>query len=803
MTIRPNRLRRKILAGLLGIAVMAFAVGAGGYAWLGTSLPALDGTEALPGLAADAEVIYDRNGVPHIAAASAADAYRTLGYVHARDRLFQMDFMRRLGAGRLSEVVGPQTVSIDRTMRILGLYRLAMGAFDRLPRETRDVLVVYAEGVNAWIDRTGAAAPPPEFLLLGYRPYRWTPADSLVWGRLMALRLAGNWQTEALRAALSGKLPPDRIADLWPRDDGGVPATVPAATDSAAIRNLLGRVLAEAPDEIARISASNSWAVTGTASETGRPVLANDPHLGFRAPVLWYLARIRAPGIDLTGATVPGVPFHILGHNARVAWAFTTTDSDTQDLFVERQVQGRTEAYETPDGPATFGRRIERIDVKGGAPVELVVRETRHGPVISDLVGGLEGFTQPGDVIALAAMALAPDDETPNALLAMNLAQDAYAFRDALRLFHAPQQNVTYADADGNIGFVAAGRVPIRRQGDSSIPVPGWSGAYDWTGFIPYEELPRVENPSSGRIVNANHRVAPPGYRWHLTHDWAAPYRAARIHAVLDTGPSHGIDAAAALQNDSKSGAAVELLPVMLSLLDTGDGTSSKAARILRDWDGDMNRDRAAPLIFTAWLAETNRGLYADELGDDFARFFGARAVAVRRMLAERQVWCDDVGTDRQESCAEVVTAALARAIDSLTAQFGDDLATWRWGAAHPASFRHPVLTRVPVIRRIADIEIESDGGAYTVNRAQYRLSNGSSPFASVHGPGFRAIYDLSDLAASRYAIATGQSGNPLSPRYRDRVEGWRDGRYLTIAQDRATALDGAMGVLKLVRASD
>ncbi len=783
---------------MLSIAILAIAVAAAGYAWLRTSVPDLGGTERLARLSSIAEVVYDRNGVPHITAASPADAYRALGYVHARDRLFQMDFMRRLGAGRLSEVVGPQTVRIDRTMRILGLYRLAKGMFDRLPRETRDVLVAYAEGVNAWLDRSDAMALPPEFLLLGYRPYRWIPADSLVWGRLMALRLAGNWQTEALRAAFSSRLSPDQIADLWPRKDGGVPPTVPADADSAALPALFGRMLAQAPDEIARVSASNSWAVTGAGSATGRPVLANDPHLGFRAPVLWYLARMSAPGLDLTGATVPGVPFHILGHNGRVAWAFTTTESDTQDLFVERPVKDRENAYETPDGPSTFAQLNERIEVKGEAPVELVVRETRHGPVVSDLVGDLKGFAEPGDAIALAAMALAPDDETPNALVAMNRARDTRGFRDALRQFHAPQQNITYADVDGNIAFIAAGRIPIRKKGDGSVPVPGWSGEYDWSGFVPFAELPQVENPPSGRIVSANHRVTPPGYRWHLTHDWAAPYRAARIHAVLDALIPHDLDAAAALQTDVKSGAAVELLPVMLGLLDIGSANAD-AVEILLAWDGNMGRDRPAPLIFSAWLAAVNRGLYADELGEMFPRYFGPRAVAVHRMLTERRVWCDDVRTDRKEDCAAIVTSALARAMDSLTAQYGDRPAEWRWGTAHPASFRHPVLTHVPVVRRLADIDIESGGGAYTVNRAQYRPADREAPFASVHGPEFRAIYDLSDLSASRFAIATGQSGNPLSSRYSDRVRGWRDGRYLTIPQDRTAALDGALGVLKLV----
>lgn len=811
MILLKTKLRRRIASIALGGLVLAMVAGIGGFLWLRTSLPERSGIVAVGGLIQDAEIIYDAHGVPHITATSLGDAYRALGYTHAQDRLFQMDFMRRLGAGRLSEVVGRQTLRIDRTMRTLGLYRLAGKTVEAMPPEARALLDAYAEGVNAYLSHRSGALPP-EFLLLGYTPERWRPADSLVWGRLMALRLSGNWQTEALRAGMATRLSASQIADLWPRDNAGAPPTLAQGYDPAAFASLLAPLLDDLPDALRQVSASNSWVVGPQHSATGAPLLANDPHLGFRAPGLWYLARLSVPGLDLAGATVPGVPFHILGQNNRIAWAFTTTDSDTQDLFIERLSDGQPGHYDTPAGPVRFDERTETIRIKGGETVDLKIRATRHGPVVSDLNERFRGLLPNDHIVALSATALSPDDLTPLALLNMNRAGSWAEFRDALRNFHSPQQNVTYADGAGNIGFMAPGRVPVRRNGDGSMPAQGWTGEQDWTGFIPFDELPGTYNPASGRIVNANHRIVPETYRWHLSHDWAAPYRARRIFDLLDAAPVQNADSMGALQNDVVSGAAKALLPVLLSQTarNTSSGSrastpatrrASQALGILRGWNGAMRRELSAPLIFTAWLGEVNRGLYADELGPYFGGYFGLRPRVVLHLLENSRQWCDVVPTPGQESCVDVVSTALDRALEDLEQRFGGSPDDWQWGKAHQAFFQHPVFGHVPVLRNLADIRIESDGGAETVNRAQNRISNRRAPFANVHGPGYRAIYDLSNPANSRFAIATGQSGNPLSPQYADLLERWRDGRYLGIARTRAAALQDALGRITLTAA--
>lgn len=786
-------MRRLGLFVLLPLAVLATA----GLLWLRTSLPGLSENITLAGIDAPVEIIHDGNAIPHIVASSSDDAYRALGFVHARDRLFQMDFMRRLGAGRLSEVTGRPTLRLDKTMRTLGLYRLAEETVKRLPPDARRALDAYAQGVNAFLTaRSGAL--PPEFVVLRYQPEEWTPADSLVWGRLMAMRLTGNWRTEALRAALSARLSPAQLTDLWPRSDGKTPPTLASALSAAETARLAAGLMDGLPDWLQQMSASNSWLLSGTGTETGKPVLANDPHLGYRAPGLWYLARITAPGLDVTGATAPGVPFHILGHNRHIAWGFTTTDSDTQDLFVERLDPDLPGHYLTPDGSAAFVSRQETINVKGDAAETFTVRETRHGPVLSDIYTDLDKIAGENEVIALAAASLRADDMTPLALYRFNRAQNWTAFKNAARHFHAPQQNISYADTAGNIGFIAPGRVPVRRNGQGRRPVPGWTGAFDWTGFIPFDALPQTYNPASGRIVNANHRIVPDSYEWYLTEDWSAPYRAERIYQLLDTTTPHSVAQSMRIQTDTLSLAAKDLLPVLLRNLDVSTEKRRRIAALLRAWGGEMSRDAAAPLIYSTWLAAVNRALYADELGPLFPQYFGLRPRVVRHMLTTRTAWCDDVTTDNTESCQDIVSRAFDTAIASLEDKYGNDADDWRWGDAHQAVFSHPLFGRIPVAKMLSDIRIDADGGPYTVNRAQSRLGNTRAPFASVHGAGFRAVYDLSDLANSRFATATGPSGNPLSSLYANTTRNWRDGKYIKIPQTRADAIKETMGITRL-----
>jgi penicillin amidase len=594
-----------------------------------------------------------------------------------------------------------------------------------------------------------------------------------------------------LRAQLANKLTPQQIADMWP-------GARRESVDAGLLRGLPWSAIADVawPAEAPR-GASNSWVFAGQRTASGKPILANDPHLGFSAPIVWYLAHLEAPGLSVSGATVPGVPITVLGHNRRIAWGITSTHGDLEDLIVETIDPADPGRYLTPDGPRPFETRIETIRVKDSDDVTLTYRSTRHGPVISDFSARAAAGSETGKVLSLAATFLRDDDLTPQALYRINRADGLPAFRIALDDFHAPQQNFVFADVDGNIGFMAAGRVPVRRSGDGWFPSSGASGDGDWTGFVPYLALPQVFNPDDGAIINANHRIVERGFPFFISHDWAAGYRNQRLHEMLDGENRLDVDKAGAAQLDIVSLVAREVLPLMLDAPAETDA-AKMALDLLRKWDGSMGRNRPEPLIFTAWFRALGGALYGDELGESLAHFRGLRARFVASILRRKHQWCDDVNTKAvAESCPDQLFTSLEAALKELSAAYGDDIAAWKWGEAHQAQFRHAVLSGVPGANLLADLGIAMDGGSYTVNRGSI-AGVGDRPYSHVHGSGYRAVYDLADLARSRFVIATGQSGNPLSIHYRDLMEDWRDGRSMRLDQPRDDVSGASLGTLVL-----
>lgn len=452
---------------LVAFFVVLFAGGAVGYGWMRSGLPDIEGAITLDGLDQPVEVIRDKYGIPHIRAATENDAYFALGYVHGQDRLWQMEFQRRVGAGRLSEFAGETTVAADKFLRTLGVYRAAERAYATLPEADRERLDAYTAGVNAFLANHDGAWPP-EFVLLGIEPEPWRPADTLVWLKMMAWDLSGNWGDEILRARLlKAGLTPEQVQDLWPPYPGD---SQPPLDDMAwlyrdmSLATVFDGAATPRPDGIG----SNNWVVGPQRSETGAPLLANDPHLGLAMPALWYFAHIKAPGLDVIGATLPGVPFVVLGRNDRIAWGFTNTAPDTQDMFVEKLSPDDPDRYLTPQGSAAFDTRIETIKVKDGDDVVITVRETRHGPVISDHHADARDATRDGYVLSFSWTSLAPDDHTLSAGFALNRARNWEEFQRATQNFLGPQQNMVYADVDGNIGLISPAKVPLRRKGDGA-----------------------------------------------------------------------------------------------------------------------------------------------------------------------------------------------------------------------------------------------------------------------------------------------------------------------------------------------
>ena len=613
-------------------------------------------------------------------------------------------------------------------------------------------------------------------------------------------------RNEHLRACIAQelaakKLPPKLLDELWPEDPPGAPITLADATFGTG--PVLDAVRGSLVTPLAADSGSNGWIVNGSLTGTGKPILANDPHLRFGAPILWYLARIEAPGLTLTGVTAPGVPFTILGHNGSIAWGITNAGGDVEDLFLETVDPDDPRNYLTPDGPRPFVMRQEEIRVKGGRTVSITVRETRRGPVISDVRKDAACVADASLVVALATPALRTDDRTIEALFAINRAQNWEDFRTAAASFHTPQQNLFFAASDGDIGFIAAGRIPIRKAGDGRMPVPGAGGEYDWVGFIPVEELPQAHNPPSGRIVNANNRIVGDGYPYLITRDWALPYRAERITEVLEGQARHGVGDSQDLQRDILSTPARGLLPLMLRATPTSE-RGRQAVKLLSGWNFEMRRERPEPLLYTAWLRRLVVALAEDEIGeallaDYMGLVFRPDPRFVETVLTRHRHWCDDIGTPMAESCEEQLAVALDRALDEITATLGADIHAWRWGALHQATFTHRVLTHVPVIAWLADLSIESDGGDHTVNNGKTRRDKSPDNFSHTNGSSYRAIYDLSDLDNSRFMIVTGQSGNFVSPHYRDLLRRWRDVRYIRIAGARDEVADKGIGTLLLV----
>ena len=771
---------RRIFGGLFALLLV---LGGGLYLYLLSSLPQADGSLVVRGPKAEIRIERDRAGVPLINAQDDEDAAFGLGFVHAQDRLFQMELQRRYGAGRLAEIFGQEAVTIDRQMRVLGLYRAAEAEIPFLSSTVKRGLEAYAAGVNALV-ATRRGALPPEFQLLRFAPELWRPADSLVWGKLMAVQLGGNYRGELLRARMARTVPAADLAFLYPEYPKDAPT---ALSEMLPIyrRLSLDTLYAALPPVVGPIYASNNWVVDGRHSASGKPLLANDPHLEFGAPGFWYLARLRTPQHEIAGGTAAGSPFILVGHNERIAWGLTTTTADVEDLFVERIDPADPGRYLTPEGSAAFVSRRETILVRGEAPVDITIRTTRHGPVLSDVLP--PSAADPGFVLALAATFTIPEDRGAEALWEINRATDWPSFREASRNFVGPIQNIVYADIDGTIGFIAPGLVPIRRSGEGWLPAPGWTGEYDWVGFVPFVKLPNAINPPSGHFISANNKIVPVGYPYFLSRDWDLPNRAERIEDLLAATPVQTPASSATIEADTLSQMSQRLVPLM-TRISASDEASDEAIRRLRRWDFHMDRDKVEPLLFTAWLREFSREILFDRLGDAVAGYWDLRPRVMEAVLTEHEDWCDDPNQPGHQGCAVRLRGSLKTALGRLRQVYGANMAQWRWGRAHVAMFANPVFSRIRVLRDWLDISIPTSGGYDTLDRGPSTIRDDARPFAQRFGAGLRIITDLAAPNGSTMMITPGQSGNPLSGHFADLLQLWRDFTWLVPGRSKAVA---------------
>lgn len=795
---RNPRVPRVLRWSLAILAALALVGGSGGYLWLRRSLPQTSGTVTVRGLGAPLTITRGADAIPHISARSEADALFGLGYVHAQERLWQMEFQRRVGHGRLAEIVGPAGLEADRFLRTLGVSRAASSAYTNLDPDTRALLDAYVAGVNAFLDAHRGRLPA-EFTILGVEPEPWRPEDSLVWVKMMAWDLGGNWRDELRRIAIEQRLGPEAAAFLLPpfaADDPLIlPETARAAPPAASAAH---RATPQATSSeqhytgLARVAerleatlglggehvGSNNWVLAGTRTASGRPLLANDPHLGAQMPGLWFLAHLRGGTLDAVGATLPGLPGIVIGRNQRIAWGVTNTGPDVQDLFIER-VNARNEVlYQGRWEPLTI--IPETIRVKGAEDVELFVRVSRHGPLISDVVEGT------GDPLAFRWTALDPEDGTLRAFLGINRAGSWAEFTTALTSYHAPMQNFVYADVDGNIGYYAPGALPIRGRGDGTRPAEGWTGHHDWRGYVPFAALPHELNPARGYIVTANNRVAAPSYPYLISTDFAAPYRASRIIELIEATSRHTPESMAAIQADVVSLQARQLLPALTAIDPPGE-REDRALELLRAWDGTMAPDSPAAAVYAAYYQAIPELVFGDELREGFADLYDDQTnnhalVLADVLTGDAAGWCDDVNTSAPERCADILAAALTAGLETMAeAQGTPTIESWRWDRAHTVIFPHNPFDNVGALRPLFSRSIPNGGDAFTVNAAPisrdqlYQQRNVSS---------YRQIIDLADPDASRFMFTTGQSGNPLSPHYDDLIGPWQRVEFTAIPTD-------------------
>lgn len=799
------------------------------------ALPALDGELKLPALAAPVTVARDAADVTHIQAQSPRDAWLALGYVHAQERGWQLEFNRRVMHGELSEVLGEATLDTDKLLRTLGIMEAAERQWQALPADGKVALQAYSEGVNAFYAGSTQALSP-EFHILGVKPggrkgQPWTPQDSVGWSLMMALDLGGNWGNEFARLSAARVLTTEQLWQLFTPYTGEAPASktdfarlyaglgvyrnIQDAIKTGAsgadvqragtgfdpqnaqdVRTQLARNIKAWSANIGNVEGkgSNNWVLAGGHTQSGKPLLANDPHLGLSAPAIWYFAHLQAPAgaggaaLNVIGATLPGLPFVVLGRTDKAAWGFTNTGPDVQDLYLEQINPANPRQYRLPAAAgqapqwADFKTREETIAVKGKPDLIFTVRSSRHGPVLSDAQkthGELLDTSK--YVLALRWSALETDNRTVLAGVRSNRAQSVDDLQAAYADYHSPMQNVVMADVAGKVAYKAVGKVPLR-QPDNDIrgvaPSPGWEARYDWAGWLPYAQTPQADPLAIGKkgwFANANQSVVPPSFDYFMGQDWLAPHRFDRIEKLLADGARHDLASMQKIQGDQLSLATLTLLPFLQKTV-SQHALAREAQAVLAGFDGTMSAGSAAPLIFSAWVDELTRGVIGSRLGEQrLMSMYGKRHFrsAIEGIVERNDAfWCGAAG------CAAQSSAALDRALDRLQASYGKVPAQWKWGDAHYALSVHRPFGSVPLLARVFDVRVPSGGDSFTIDVGQYWPNDAKTPFANRHAPSLRAVYDLADLEKSQFIYQTGQSGLVFSSRYRDMSQAWATGGY-------------------------
>ncbi|WHP41056.1 penicillin acylase family protein [Lysinibacillus capsici] len=756
-----------VIAGIIAaLALVAFI----GFTWfMNKSKPVIDGELAVTILDQDVTVTRDEKGVPHIFAKTDADLYRAQGYVQAQDRLFQMDLARRQASGRLSEIIGEATINTDKHFRTFSLRNAAETSLAAYDDESKQVLEWYAEGVNAFIAQAKESNTLSyEFALLGYEPEVWTVVDSLTIGKYMAYDLGGNWNTLAFRHWALQNFDEEKAKELFIKYPENASAIIEANIQNPVA--VAGQFSAEMlPNEF---NGSNNWVVSGDKTKSGTPILADDPHLGLSTPSIWYQMHLQSPQRNVSGVIFAGIPGIILGHNDEIAWGVTNVGPDVQDLYIE---------IPNPDDPTQFrydGKweqaevRDESIKVKDGETVDFEVVVTRHGPIMTDLAFK---DTEPTAQFSMQWTALQPTAEL-RAVLGFNKAKTWGDFEKALEDFKAPAQNFVFASKDGTIAYKANGQIPIRKQGEGQLPVPGDSSDYGWEGFIPWGELPTLVNPKEGFIATANNQVIGEDYPYHITDFWAQPYRFERIKEVLEANDAITVDDMMALQMDQHNLYAREFLPDLLTSIKEKDqdGKYAEIMAMLEKWDMVDAKESGAPLVFHTLMIKLQEVLFKDQMPEDMYGIMYGKFNITDQLLrtaysGEKSIWVEEQG-----GIDETVYKAFELTVAQLENQFGKNSSKWQWGDYHQLTFDHTLGSASPILAAYFNAKKVPIGGSkVTVQAADNDLAGNVD-----HGASWRFVVDVGDLSSAYHIVGPGQSGHVKSDWYQDQVLDWANGDY-------------------------
>jgi penicillin G amidase len=748
------------------------------------ALPQVEGELSVAGLREPVEVLRDRWGVPHIYARNLHDLWFTQGYVVSSERLFQLDFTFRLVTGRLAEIVSEMALPLDRFWRTVGLHRAGRAIVGTYDEQDLEMVRPFSAGARAWLETM--PAKPLEYQVLDLEPQLPSGDEVIAYGAassaFMAWVLSTNWDAELLRAEIADRLGWEAMLALFP-DVQPEASVVFAGKDAGTTgRRSAFDILKRAPLP-PRGQGSNNWVVAGSRTVTGKPLLANDPHLLVQVPAVWFECHLAAPGYEASGVMLPFAPGIVIGHTAHHAWGFTNVGGDVQDLYLERLNEDRTAAlYNGEWEPVTVHR--EEVRVRGrDEPERFDVTLTRHGPIIdSYMIGVTSPEVVPGGITETYALRWVGAQHAirPTTLLRMGQAGSFQEFREAVRTWECPGQNLVYADVDGTIGYQCTGLYPIRRRGDGTLPVPGWTDEYEWDGFVPFDELPWAEDPDEGFLATANNKIHDDSYPHLIGKDFLPPFRARRIVQMITETEKHSKDSFARMQMDTRSIPARHIVPFLLEM-EPADERQKEALSYLAEWNGDLRADSVAACVYEVWGKHIAQEVLLPKLGNElFLHLYGRRQwtnsfqyqVLPNLLEFPTAMW---FGSDGREARDRVLRAALGGALQELTDRLGEDMSAWRWGALHRVRFVHQLAIIPDLAEMLTAGVVEAGGDEQTVLQGQFEPA---MSYDAVVVPSWRQIVDLSDIDSSMGIHTVGQSGNPASPHWNDFVEAWGRGEH-------------------------